>query len=165
MQKIEIPPGEVDALYEKLKKAASDGGYFLNPDAEFAKAIITGLLVNEKRYGYISCPCRIAEGIKEKDLDIICPCDYRDQDIAEYGACHCGLHVSRAIAEGKEKLKPVPERRMAKTQPSDAGGTEIKKLAYPVWRCKVCGYICARNGPPEICPVCKAEKERFERFI
>jgi ferredoxin-thioredoxin reductase catalytic chain len=29
----------------------------------------------------------------------------------------------------------------------------------------VCGYLCARNEPPEICPVCKAKKDRFERFI
>lgn len=39
------------------------------------------------------------------------------------------------------------------------------KLAYPVWRCKICGYICSRNEPPEICPICKASKDRFERFM
>jgi rubrerythrin len=35
----------------------------------------------------------------------------------------------------------------------------------PVWRCKVCGYLCARDEPPEVCPICKATKERFERFM
>jgi rubrerythrin len=35
---------------------------------------------------------------------------------------------------------------------------------YPVWRCRVCGYLCARDGPPEVCPICKAKKDRFERF-
>ncbi|TSA54952.1 MAG: ferredoxin:glutaredoxin reductase, partial [Dehalococcoidia bacterium] len=25
--------------------------------------------------------------------------------------------------------------------------------------------LCARDGPPEICPICKAKKERFERFL
>jgi len=34
-----------------------------------------------------------------------------------------------------------------------------------VWRCLVCGYLCGREGPPELCPICKAGKERFERFI
>jgi rubrerythrin len=29
----------------------------------------------------------------------------------------------------------------------------------------VCGYLCARDEPPETCPVCKAKKERFERFV
>jgi ferredoxin-thioredoxin reductase catalytic chain len=38
-------------------------------------------------------------------------------------------------------------------------------LAYPVWRCKVCGYLCAREAPPDTCPICKAKKERFEQFI
>jgi ferredoxin-thioredoxin reductase catalytic chain len=39
------------------------------------------------------------------------------------------------------------------------------KLPLPVWRCRVCGYLCARDGPPEVCPICKARKERFERFM
>ncbi len=34
----------------------------------------------------------------------------------------------------------------------------------PVWRCKVCGYLCARPDPPLKCPICKADKDRFERF-
>jgi rubrerythrin len=29
----------------------------------------------------------------------------------------------------------------------------------------VCGYLCARDGPPEVCPICKARRERFEMFI
>jgi ferredoxin-thioredoxin reductase catalytic chain len=33
-----------------------------------------------------------------------------------------------------------------------------------VWRCKVCGYLCARPQPPLKCPICKADKDRFERF-
>ncbi|HEY5532543.1 MAG TPA: hypothetical protein VIK22_11180 [Candidatus Anoxymicrobiaceae bacterium] len=33
-----------------------------------------------------------------------------------------------------------------------------------VWRCKVCGYLCARIGPPEVCPICKVPRERFEPF-
>ncbi|MDI6831409.1 MAG: ferredoxin:glutaredoxin reductase, partial [Actinomycetota bacterium] len=34
----------------------------------------------------------------------------------------------------------------------------------PVWRCKVCGYLAARERPPEVCPICKAGRERFEEF-
>jgi rubrerythrin len=47
-------------------------------------------------------------------------------------------------------------------KPSGKGGFA---LGYPIWRCKVCGYICARDEPPEICPICKVTKDRFERFI
>ncbi len=78
---------EIDKLYEQLNKDARAGGYFLNPDIEFTKALIRGLLTNEKRYGYQACPCRLASGVKEEDIDIICPCDYRDADVLECGAC------------------------------------------------------------------------------
>lgn len=33
-----------------------------------------------------------------------------------------------------------------------------------VWRCRVCGYLCARLEPPEVCPICKVPRERFEPF-
>jgi ferredoxin-thioredoxin reductase catalytic chain len=78
---------ETDKLYEQLNKDARAGGYNLNPDIEFAKSLAHGLLTNEKRYGYQACPCRLASGVKEEDIDITCPCDYRDSDIVEYGAC------------------------------------------------------------------------------
>jgi len=79
---------EVDRLYEKLKKEAEAGGYHLNPDVEMTKALVKGLLTNEKRYGYQACPCRLASGRKDEDLDIVCPCDYRDADVVEFDACY-----------------------------------------------------------------------------
>ena len=39
------------------------------------------------------------------------------------------------------------------------------RRGIPVWRCKVCGYLCARRRPPLKCPVCKADQDRFERFV
>ena len=83
-----IAPEEVDRLYDKLKKEAEAGGYHLNPDVEKTKALVKGLLTNEKRYGYQACPCRLASGRKEEDLDIVCPCDYRDADVVEFDACY-----------------------------------------------------------------------------
>jgi len=38
-------------------------------------------------------------------------------------------------------------------------------IKLPVWRCRVCGYLCAREQPPEVCPICKVKKDRFERFL
>jgi ferredoxin-thioredoxin reductase catalytic subunit len=127
------------------------------------------LLVNEKRYGYWSCPCRLAEGLKEEDLDIICPCDYRDPDLNDYGTCYCALYVSQSVLKGEEKLGSIPERRPSSEERKRAKpksmAESISSLPLPVWRCKVCGYLCAREDPPEVCPICKAKKERFERFI
>jgi ferredoxin-thioredoxin reductase catalytic chain len=83
-----VAPEEVDRLYEKLKKEAEAGGYHLNPDVEMTRALVKGLLTNEKRYGFQACPCRLASGRKEEDLDIVCPCDYRDADVVEFDACY-----------------------------------------------------------------------------
>ena len=41
---------------------------------------------------------------------MVCPCTYRDADVAEYGACYCGLYVSAAGRDGAA-LPTVPERR------------------------------------------------------
>jgi ferredoxin-thioredoxin reductase catalytic chain len=167
-ERIAIPQEQTDRLYERLGKEAAAGGYHLNPDAEFAKGLVESLLVNERRYGYWSCPCRLASGDKQKDLDIICPCDYRDPDLTEHGACFCALYVSARIAADGEGAHSIPERRPSSEERAmqQKRTTEaLDSLSHPVWRCKVCGYLCARDDPPETCPICKAKKDRFERFI
>jgi len=154
-------------LYERLKSEAESAGYYLNPDIDFVLELMEGLLTNEKRHGYQSCPCRLATGIREQDLDIICPCDYRDPDLDEYGACHCALYVSQDIAAGRQQVQPVPERRGREPEAPDVGHAEFvgfTRTSIPVWRCRVCGYVCARPQPPLKCPICKADKDRFERF-
>jgi ferredoxin-thioredoxin reductase catalytic chain len=161
--------GAVDALTRKLKEEAEAAGYHLNPDEKFARELVESLLVNEERYGYAACPCRLASGVKEEDLDVICPCDYRDADLEEHGACYCALYVSEEVAAGKKRAASIPERRPPagkRTTPAPAGGAPVRgSLSLPVWRCKVCGYLCAREGPPGVCPICKAKKDRFERFL
>ncbi len=156
---------EVLELYQRLKQEAEASGYYLNPDLDLVLDLMEGLLTNLKRYGYMACPCRLASGEREKDLDIICPCDYRDADLEEYGACYCGLYVSEEVAQGRKKAGPVPERRGAVPAAARvAEGTPFSGKGLPVWRCKVCGYLCARPSPPLKCPICKADKDRFERF-
>ena len=158
-----------DAFYAQLKSEAEASGYHLNPDADFARDLVEGLLMNRERYGYQACPCRLASGDKADDLDIICPCDYRDADIADYGACYCALYVSKEIVEGKRQTASIPERRPPqeeRTAPRQAQDKPaMTGLTLPVWRCSVCGYLCAREHPPEQCPICKADKDRFQRFM
>ena len=102
---------EVLKTYERLKKEAEEGGYRLNPDREFVLRLVRGLLDNGRRYGYWQCPCRLAFGEKAKDIDLICPCYYRDSDLEEYGACYCALYVSKEWNEGARPHETVPERR------------------------------------------------------
>lgn len=162
---------DVDRLMRELDREAEAGGYHTNPDREFTRRLVRGLLVNRERYGYISCPCRLASGNRADDLDIICPCDYRDPDLTDYGACYCALYVTADVSAGRRAAEPVPERRpppeeRRRHDEERAAAARIPgALTYPVWRCRVCGYLCARNEPPEVCPICRVPKDRFERFM
>lgn len=88
MNEKQVTQAEIDALYQRLLKEAESGGYHLNPDIPFTKELVSGLITNNNRYGYPACPCRIASGIQEDDIDIVCPCDYRDADVTEFGCCY-----------------------------------------------------------------------------
>ncbi len=98
-------------LYEKLKSVQEPKGYYFNTDTGYVFELLNALLANKERYGYMTCPCRLASGEREKDRDIICPCDYREPDVKEYGSCYCHLYVSKEWIEGKVPHVTVPERR------------------------------------------------------
>lgn len=83
-----IKDPDVEAAYVNFKREAETAGYSLNPDALFTKQIIRGLLTNQARLGYQACPCRFATGTPAEDIDIVCPCDYRDADLAQYDTCY-----------------------------------------------------------------------------
>jgi ferredoxin-thioredoxin reductase catalytic subunit len=174
-------------LEQVRKRAEGDAktyGYYLTPQPELLQMFIEGLKVNEDRYGYPSCPCRLATGNFEVDRDIICPCDYRDPDVAEFGSCYCRLYVNKAVFES-QNLPEVPERRPIEKQAraygtpltahqSSTKETQEKVSATPaqqppktqevkkkLWYCKQCGYVVYREDPPYVCPICKAKKEFF----
>ncbi len=99
------------SLYENLKKIQEPKGYYFNKDMDMTMPLIESLLINKERFGYMACPCRLANGNLEEDKDIICPCEYREPDVKEYGACYCGLYVSKKFNEDRIEKKHVPERR------------------------------------------------------
>ena len=91
--------------------------------------------------------------------------------------------MSRRVLEGEAEVASIPERRVetvtaaVPVAPADEGGgkrvrpenepADVRAGAKPVvrvWRCKVCGYLCARVNPPETCPICKVSRDRFEPF-
>ena len=102
---------EAQKLYEMLKKVQEPKGYYFNKDRERVMALLEALLVNKGRYGYMSCPCRLASGDREADKDILCPCEYRAPDVEAYGSCYCNLYVSQDWNEMKVPHVYVPERR------------------------------------------------------
>ncbi|MCQ8893827.1 MAG: ferredoxin:glutaredoxin reductase [Methanolinea sp.] len=167
MTKDDIPDEILVERVRALRKDAEAGGYILNPDDEFVRRLVKGICVNEKRYGYAACPCRLATGRRDEDRDIICPCDYRDADLEEHGACYCALYVSPAVAAGERSLSSIPERRPPRKNRARSVSIQGERvvLSLPVWRCRVCGYLCARETPPLVCPICKVSQDRFERFL
>jgi ferredoxin-thioredoxin reductase catalytic subunit len=108
---------DAEKLYEVLRQAQEPQGYFFNSDRELVLELLAGLLTNKERYGYMSCPCRLAAGEREHDRDIICPCVYRAPDVEEYGSCYCALYVSKAWNEGELSHVYVPERRPPEKMP------------------------------------------------
>ncbi len=166
-----VQESEVTRAYYQLMKDTKASGYNLNPDKNFARDLVKSLYINKQRYTYQACPCRLASGNKLDDLDIICPCDYRDADLEDYGTCYCGLYVSEDVINKKRHVEPIPERRpvkeireQTKNQQESYRNPFQTKKDVPVWRCRVCGYLCARSQPPQRCPICKAAQDRFEQF-
>lgn len=105
-------------LYDTLKPVQEKKGYYFNSDMEQTLDIIEGLLTNRERYGYLSCPCRLAAGDRDEDKDIICPCAYREPDVAEYGTCYCHLYVSEDLKNDMNiSAIKVPERRPRELMP------------------------------------------------
>lgn len=169
-------------LEQVRRRAEADAktyGYFLHPDPEFLNDLLEGLKKNEERYGYPSCPCRVASGKLEFDRDILCPCDYRDPDVLEYGCCYCALYVRKDLYEGKTPILPIPERRPPEKQarayaeappqavekPSEQVTALVAKetglVKKKLWYCRQCGYTVFREDPPYVCPICKAKREMF----
>ncbi len=102
-------------MYETLKPVQEKQGYYFNPDEEWRQDVLAGMIKNKERYGYASCPCRLAAGDRERDRDIICPCAFREEDVEKYGACFCKLYMSREGAEGKREIPEyMPDRWLKK---------------------------------------------------
>jgi ferredoxin-thioredoxin reductase catalytic chain len=171
----------LEKVRHRAEADAKTNGCYLNPDRDFLQNLLEGLKANEERYGYPSCPCRLASGKFDFDRDIICPCDYRDPDVAEYGCCYCALFVRKDVFEGKNPTRSIPERRPIDKQNRAYGATaessagkpfapvatvpiaakETGQVSMKMWYCKQCGYVCFREDPPYICPICKAKREMF----
>jgi ferredoxin-thioredoxin reductase catalytic subunit/predicted Zn-ribbon and HTH transcriptional regulator len=167
----------LEKVRQRAESDAKTYGYFLNPDQKFLQDLLEGLKSNEERFGYPACPCRFASGNMEIDRDIICPCDYRDPDVTEFGTCYCALYVRKDVFEGKMQVQPVPERRPVekqtrsytvtsatsteKTETAPSTSQEQPKIKKKLWYCKQCGYVVFREDPPYVCPICKAKREMF----
>ena len=100
-----------------VEMVSAHRGWKLHPDPEFLGYLVIGLMINYNRYGYFQCPCRDSWGEREKDGDIICPCDYCVPDQAEYGHCFCGLFSTAQFHSAGGVPQSIPERRPPERYP------------------------------------------------
>ncbi|MGC9779889.1 MAG: ferredoxin:thioredoxin reductase [Candidatus Heimdallarchaeota archaeon] len=94
-----------------VEMVAEKQGWHLHPDKEFLDMLIEGLMTNFNRFGYFGCPCRLLEGDREKDKDLLCPCDYCKPDQEEFGHCYCGLYLTEEFFKTGKMPDGIPERR------------------------------------------------------
>ncbi len=87
---------------EELRKSwenfTQNNDFKLNPDKEHVDTIIKGVLENENKHGLKLCPCRLRDGTREKDLELICPCNFKTHETwikpkNKLPMCWCGLFV------------------------------------------------------------------------
>ncbi len=58
---------DINKLREILRTSQEKVGYFFNKNNEQVLSLLQGLTTNRDRYGYMSCPCRLASCDREKD--------------------------------------------------------------------------------------------------
>ena len=104
-------PKTLEDTHKFVKAVSNHKGWKLNPNEEFVGTIVDGLMTNYNRYGYFLCPCRDTDGIKDKDIDLTCPCSYTVADQEEFGQCFCGLYLSEEFFNSEKKPVAIPERR------------------------------------------------------
>lgn len=92
-----VVPGEMIDDEEKVVNtwkefAANHPLCKLTDDENEIRMLASGVLENMRNRGLKYCPCRIPSGDPEKDLNLICPCNFiRQKNWAELGECWCGL--------------------------------------------------------------------------
>lgn len=76
--------------------ANANNHFQLNPDAAHVQGVAEGCLANKEQHGLPLCPCRLRDGSRKRDMELICPCDFESQDTwKNEGRCWCGLFVKQ----------------------------------------------------------------------
>ena len=78
------------------KNFTEKNDFVINPDKKHVEFIVKGVLANEEKYGLKLCPCKLRDKTFERDLELICPCNFKAQDVwQQKGMCWCGLFIKR----------------------------------------------------------------------
>ena len=92
---------DAEQLREVWSHFCEGNDFILNPDKAHVDTIIEGVLLNEKKFGLKLCPCRLRDGTREKDIELICPCNFKIHTTwlkppeGREAMCWCGLFVKK----------------------------------------------------------------------
>lgn len=85
-----------EELLKVWARFSEGNDFMLNPDQSHVDMVLEGVLRNEKESGLKLCPCRLRDGTRERDLELICPCNFKTHETwQKEGRCWCGLFVKR----------------------------------------------------------------------
>lgn len=94
-----------------ITKFAEKKGYDINPNKMINTNLKIWLSEMEGIYSKRMCPCFDPSGDAELDKKMICPCQFIDEEIEEYGTCHCALFGKKDLPA--EQWKASGKRLMA----------------------------------------------------
>ncbi|SFV69248.1 Rubredoxin [hydrothermal vent metagenome] len=97
-----------------MNKYCKQKGYAINPSWMMATNLKSNLCEMEATFGKRYCPCFEPSGDKALDKKMMCPCEYVEDEIKEYGTCHCALFGPADLS--KEQWKASSRRLMEEYQ-------------------------------------------------
>ncbi len=97
-----------------IDKFTKKKNYALNPSWMMFTNLEIWLSEMEATFGRRYCPCFEPSGDETLDKKMICPCDFIEDEIKEYGTCHCALFGSADL--DKAGWKASSKRLMSEYQ-------------------------------------------------
>jgi len=97
-----------------MEKYCEQNGYVINPNWMMATNLKSNLCEMDATFGKRYCPCFEPSGDKELDKKMMCPCEYVEDEIKEYGTCHCALFGPADLS--KKEWKASSQRLMDEYQ-------------------------------------------------
>ena len=97
-----------------MEKYCAQKGYAINPNWMMATNLKSNLCEMEATFGKRYCPCFEPSGDAVLDKKMMCPCEFVEDEIAEYGTCHCALFGPANLS--KKQWKASSKRLMDEYQ-------------------------------------------------
>jgi ferredoxin-thioredoxin reductase catalytic subunit len=97
-----------------IQKYTAQKNYALNPSWMMTTNLEIWLSEMEATFGKRYCPCFEPSGDAQLDKKMLCPCEYIEDEIKEYGTCHCALFGSADL--DKAGWKASSKRLMGEYQ-------------------------------------------------